>query len=80
MEFKKCDRCGNFFNSNDVVCGNCLVKERFEISKFKNYISDNNIESISSLNNIAIETGISQKNLNRFLSYDDFSGIQINQL
>ena len=80
MEFKKCERCGSFFCSNDIVCGNCLVKERFEISKFKSYIDDNNIESINSLNNIAIETGISPKSLNRFLSYDDFSGLQINQL
>ena len=78
MEFKKCERCGCFFNSNEIVCGNCLTKERFEISKFKNYIDDNNIESIDSLNSVAIETGISEKSLNRFLSYEDFSGIQIN--
>ena len=78
MEFKKCERCGCFFDSNDVVCGNCLTKERFEISKFKSYINDNNIVSIDSLNNISIETGISPKSLNRFLSYDDFSNIQIN--
>ena len=43
MEFKKCDRCGCFFTSNDNVCHNCLTKERFEMSKFKSYIEENNI-------------------------------------
>ena len=33
MEFKKCERCGCFFASNDNVCYNCLTKDRFEMSK-----------------------------------------------
>lgn len=80
MEFRKCDRCGCFFASNDNVCHNCLTKERFEMSKFKTYIEENNISNINSLNNLSIETGISEKTLNRFLTNDDFSDIisQIN--
>lgn len=80
MEFKKCDRCGCFFASNDNVCHNCLTKERFEMSKFKTYIEENNICDINSLNELSIETGLSGKTLNRFLSQDDFSDIasQIN--
>ena len=80
MEFKKCDRCGCFFASNDNVCHNCLTKERFEMSKFKSYIEENNICDINSLNELSIETGLSNKTLNRFLSQDDFSDIacQIN--
>ena len=80
MEFKKCDRCGCFFASNDNVCHNCLTKERFEMSKFKTFIEENNICDINSLNQLSIETGLSGKTLNRFLSQDDFSNIasQIN--
>lgn len=80
MEFKKCERCGSFFASNDNVCYNCLTKERFEMSKFKTYIEENNISNINSLNDLSIEAGISEKTLNRFLSSDDFSDLanQIN--
>ena len=75
MEFKKCERCGCFFASNDNVCHNCLTKERFEMSKFKTYIEENNISDINSLNELSIETGLSGKTLNRFLSQDDFSSL-----
>ena len=80
MEFRKCDRCGCFFASNDNVCHNCLTKERFEMSKFKTYIEENNISDINSLNELSIGTGLSEKTLNRFLAQDDFSDIasQIN--
>ena len=75
MEFKKCERCGCFFASNDNVCYNCLTKDRFEMSKFKNFIEENNINQINSLSDLSVQTGISQKNLNRFLGYEDFNGI-----
>lgn len=75
MEFKKCARCGCFYTSNDNVCYNCLSKERFEMNKFKTYIEEANLGNINSLNDIAINTGISDKNINRFLGYDDFSQV-----
>lgn len=75
MEFKKCERCGCFFASNDNVCYNCLTKDRFEMSKFKNFIEENNINQINSLSDLSIQTGISQKNLNRFLGYEYFNSI-----
>ena len=75
MEFKKCERCGCFFASNDNVCYNCLTKDRFEMSKFKNFIEENNINQINSLSDLSIQSGISQKNLNRFLGYEDFNSI-----
>ena len=80
MEFKKCNRCGAFFASSDSLCCNCSIKERAEFSKFKTYIDETNITNIHSLNNLSIETGISEKTLNRFLTYEDFSNItsQIN--
>lgn len=75
MEFKRCERCGCFFSSNNSVCYNCSPKERFEMSQFKTYIEENNITNINSLNEISIGTGISGKTLNRFLSSDDFLDI-----
>lgn len=75
MKFKKCERCGCFFASNDNVCYNCLTKDRFEMSKFKNFIEENNINQINSLSDLSVQTGISQKNLNRFLGYEDFNSI-----
>ncbi len=80
MEFKKCERCGCFYTSNDSVCYNCLPKDKFEMSKFKSFINENNISEINSLNEISYLTGISGKNLNRFLESKDFNDIanQIN--
>lgn len=74
MEFKKCNRCGSFYVSNDNVCCNCLAKERADINKFKTFIGETNIDNLS-LNSISIETGISKRNLNRFLESDDFIDI-----
>ena len=70
MEFKKCSRCGNFFVSNGDICPKCNPKENCELSTFKSYIEENGFSN--SLENIAGATGISLKNLNRFLGYQEF--------
>jgi len=57
--------------SQENVCPNCMAKEMQEISTLKNYIENN---TASSIDDISYETGISQKNLYRFISYDDFKG------
>lgn len=75
MEFRKCERCGCFFTSNDNVCFNCLTKDRFEMSKFKSFVEENNVSNINSLTDLSAQTGISSKNLNRFLGYEDFNDI-----
>lgn len=71
MNFKKCERCGCFFLSEDNICGNCTPKDRFEMSKLKNYVE--NESCANSINSIAVETGISVKNLNRYLDNKEFS-------
>ena len=63
MEFKKCARCGCFFVSDVEVCPKCLPKDRCEISKLTNYI---NITA-SSISNLSVNTGITLKNINRYL-------------
>lgn len=75
MEFKRCERCGSFFMSSDSVCHHCLTKDRFEMSQFKNFIEENNISDINTINDLSVQTGIATKNLNRFLGTEDFNDI-----
>ena len=71
MDFNRCSRCGSFYLSQDSVCPKCLAKDNLEFSTFKNYVEENGLNN--SLNDISGETGISVKNLNRFLSYNNMS-------
>ena len=41
MEFRKCDRCGSFFMSNGVVCGNCEPKANFDAVNANSFIAGN---------------------------------------
>ena len=56
MNFKKCLRCGCFFSSVDDICPNCTPKDNFEMSKLKNFLSNQ----------------IEEANINRFMSNKDF--------
>ena len=71
MEFNKCSRCGNFFISNDDVCPKCKTKDTLEFETFKNYIAENG--EINNLDTLSTETGISIKNLNRFIDYSGYN-------
>jgi hypothetical protein len=66
MELNKCTRCGAFHTNSGDVCPNCISKETLELSTFKSYIDQN---GVSSIDTIATETGIAQKNVSRFLGY-----------
>lgn len=70
MDFNRCSRCGNFYLSEGDVCPKCSNQDNLEFSTFKTYIEENGVEN--SLENIAGQTGISVKNLNRFLNYEGF--------
>lgn len=67
MEFKKCARCGCFYMSDDDICINCVPQDKVELSKFNHYVEEN-LSSSDSIDTISAETGISVKNLNRYLS------------
>lgn len=69
MNFVKCSRCGAFYTNKGCVCPKCTKKDNFELSTFKNYVKENGV-NITSLSQVSISTGISEKNLNRFLDYD----------
>lgn len=73
MEFKRCERCGSFYLSESNICESCSPKDSFELSKLRNYF-EGDIQA-NSIDSIAIDTGISVKNLNRYLGNEEFSEI-----
>jgi hypothetical protein len=74
MELNRCSRCGNFYVAEGNVCPKCSTKDGFEFSAFKSYVQENGFEN--SLNTISNDTGISVKNLNRFIRYEEFQDYQ----
>ena len=77
MEFNKCSRCGAFFVSEGAVCPKCSPKDNLELENLKNYIEEN---GFSSIDNVSAGTGISVKNLNRFLNVDDIIDLGNNNI
>lgn len=65
MEFNRCSRCGAFYISESNVCPNCMPKDACEQARLRNYLLEN--EMPSSVEVLSADTGISVKNLNRFL-------------
>ena len=74
MEFNKCSRCGNFYVSSGAVCPKCSTKDGFELSTFKSYLQENGFGE--SLDTISGQTGISVRNLNRFMGYEEIKEYQ----
>ena len=66
MEFNKCSRCGAFYTTESSVCPNCEPKDMCEQITLKNYLNENAMPD--SLEILSANTGISVKNLNRFLN------------
>ncbi len=73
MEFKKCVRCGCFFMSNDDVCCNCSSKDSFDIQKLNNFIDSDN--SFNSIQELSSNTGVTIKNISRFIEKSSISGL-----
>ena len=71
MELNKCSRCGAFHTNPGDVCPKCASKDSLELSNFKSYIEEN---GFSSIDTVATQTGIAQKNVTRFAGYQ---GIEI---
>lgn len=66
MEFKRCARCGCFFVTEGDVCSICSPKDRLDMHKVQNYFEET---SDNSTYNIAISTGVSEKNVSRYLNF-----------
>lgn len=77
LEAKKCVRCGCMYISEEEVCGKCQKKDGADLYKLKGFLEKGYGEVTQ--NELAIATGISHKNLSRFLGYDEFKGVCINE-
>ncbi len=76
MELKRCARCGKFYASDVDVCQECSKKDLADLSKLKGFFAENYVSGVSKME-ISASTGISARNLNRYLGYEEFSGIYI---
>lgn len=80
MNLNKCERCGCFFTSKNQVCPNCQSKDENEINQLKNFLSE--ADSEVSVENLSASTGVSIKNVNRFLKdknlYNAFTDLGLN--
>ncbi len=76
MELKKCARCGKFYASEVEVCHECERKDNADIMKLKGFLAGGYSKGISKME-ISASTGISARNLNRYLGYEEFSGVYI---
>lgn len=70
MNLNKCSRCGCFFASATDVCPKCESKDENDINQLKNFLSESDGSSIS-LEDLSLSTGVSLKNVNRFLQNKD---------
>ena len=70
MEFNRCSRCGSFYVAEGNVCPKCCKKDGAEFMQFTSYLDENGFDN--SLDTISNQTGISIKNLNRFVGYPEF--------
>ena len=75
MEFKKCVRCGSFFVTDGDVGQSCMPKDRLDLVKFQDYV-EANVDNISA-DTIAINTGISVRNVNRYLNQVNGQNIKL---
>ena len=73
MEFKRCARCGCFFESSNSVCCNCEAKDKQDIYPLNNYLLD--FPSVSSIDNLSYNTGVSTKNISRFIENNIISNL-----
>ena len=70
MDFNRCSRCGAFYISeNSGVCPNCQPKDNCEKIALQNYLEENQMPN--SMEILSKDTGISVKNLNRFVEDND---------
>lgn len=65
MDFKRCNRCGNFFMSDNDICYDCGIKDRADIAKLNNILI--NTSGINTVNELSENSGVNPSNINRFI-------------
>ena len=74
MNFKTCMRCGCFFSSEDLVCPNCRAKDEIDKNAIRQYLANN--DTPKSSESLSFFSGVSVKNINRFLETKEFSSLK----
>lgn len=74
MNFRTCIRCGCFFSSEDQVCPNCKNKDEIDKISLRKYLADNDIPQ--NVESLSFYSGVSIKNVNRFLETKEFSNLK----
>ena len=69
MNLNKCERWGCFFASKNSVCPNCESKDENDITQLKNFLSE--ADTSVTVESLAFSTGVSLKNVHRFLKDKD---------
>lgn len=69
MNLNKCERCGCFFATRSSVCPKCESKDENDINQLKNFLSES--DSAVTVDSLSFSTGVSLKNVNRFLQNKD---------
>lgn len=78
VEARKCVRCGCMYVAETEVCSKCQTKDGADLYRLKGFVENQEYEKITQ-GELAIATGITDKNLARFLGYDEFKGICVNE-
>ncbi len=74
IEARKCARCGSLYIADTEVCSNCQKKDGADLYKLKGFIQNQGNANLTQ-GELVLATGISERNLARFLKYDEFKGI-----
>lgn len=74
VEARKCVRCGSMYIAETEVCSNCQQKDGAELYRLKGFLKEGSGDPITQ-GELSIATGISNKNLARFLQTDELKGI-----
>lgn len=74
IQARKCARCGAMYIAETEVCSKCQIKDGADLYKLKGFLEGGLNEPITQ-GELSIATGISNRNLARFLGYDEFKGI-----
>lgn len=74
VEARKCARCGCMYIAGTEVCGKCQSKDGADLHKLKGFIESQGYGELTQ-GQLAIATGITNKNLSRFLRNDEFKGV-----
>jgi hypothetical protein len=76
-DIRKCARCGCLYITDTDVCQECKKKDSVDLKKLRGFIDEGMFVAGTTRQDILNNTGISAKNLNRYLGYEEFANIYL---